>query len=198
MSKDFLNQQVLHYQFLREVFFSNWQNDGIEVLKTLSQNFSKTPFADDILSINGDKLDEARWDYNRLFVGPSKPLASTFESVHLSDKNLLMQSQTFEVREFYDLIGLKVKNQNHIPDDFIGYEYEFLYCLSLISLDFLNDKEKFDESMKIRKEFIQKHQIPWIDKFCEDIKINAKEDIWINLSDFIKSVLEKEREFFAI
>ena len=95
------------------------------------------------------------------------PLASTFESVQRSDKNLMMREYTFQVREYYEEVGLEVEKKNHFPDDFIGFEIQYLYYVSLLIVELIKNDEfdNADELTKIKKEFINSHPQKWFPKF---------------------------------
>lgn len=198
MNKEFLSKQIAIYDLLREVFFNSLKEEDIDILhqkiSPLAKEYQQTPFIQKLQSLSGDELDNARWDFNRLFIGPAKPLASTFESVHLTDKNLMMQNQTFEVRKYYNDIGIKVENQNHFPDDFIGFEYQYLYCLSILSLE----SKELDKMLLVRKDFIQNHPNKWFPLFAGDINKYAKEQIWKDLASLISLVSEEENRFLNL
>lgn len=189
------------YDLLREVFFNRWTEDSIksitEKAELLNSYFIEFPFIENLKNLNGNKLDIARWEYNRLFIGPRKPLAPPFESVYRSSKHLQMQSFTFGVREYYAQVGLEVAMKDQFPDDFIGFEFQYLFYISHLLVNLLqNGKEdEKNELLAIKKEFLNEHLGQWIDKFCKDIMKESREEIWINLAKFILEVFEKEDKY---
>ncbi|WP_041958724.1 TorD/DmsD family molecular chaperone [Sulfurospirillum arsenophilum] len=188
------------YDLLRDVFFNQWTHDSIQSMlqktKLLHATFGKSAFINKLQSLESEKLDFARWEYNRLFIGPRKPLAPPFESVYRSDKKLQMQHFAFEVREYYAQVGLEVELKNQFPDDFIGFEFQYLFYISRLIVEALSegkDDEK-KELLIIKQEFLKNHPNQWMNKFCNDILTESKEEIWKNLAELIIEVLHKEDE----
>ncbi len=197
------HQEIAYaYDLLRVVFFNHWKEDTIqeiiERVDLLNDDLKEKPFIKALKKLKGKELDEARWDYNRLFIGPKRPIASTFESVHRSEKKLMMREETFQVREFYSQVGLEVEKLNQFPDDFIGFEFQYLLYTALMVVELINDGEedKAKELMEIREEFISKHPKQWFPEFCDDILKGSKEQIWKDLAAFILNILEQEEAFF--
>lgn len=186
------------YDLLREVFFNQWNEKTLNTLlkkaDLLTGDLKVLPFIKRLHKLDKRSLDEARWDYNRLFIGPKKPLASTFESVYRSEKNIMMREQTFQVREFYKQVGLEVENINQFPDDFIGFEFQYLFYVSLLISELIKREEieKAQELETIKDEFIKAHPNMWFPEFCNDVKSESSEEIWKELADFILEVLKIE------
>lgn len=187
---------------LRVVFFNQWKEntikDVIERAELLTDELKATAFVTNLKKLKGEALDEARWDYNKLFIGPKKPLASTFESVYRSEKKLMMRETTFQVREYYAQVGLEVENLNQFPDDFIGFEFQYLFYTALMVVELINngEEDKAKELMEIRNEFITNHPKQWMSIFCDDILKSSNEQIWKDLAAFILNVLEQEEAFY--
>lgn len=196
------HQEVAYaYDLLRVVFFNPWREDTVqEVVERadlLADQFKESSFVKSLKKLKGKSLDEARWDYNRLFIGPKKPLASTFESIHRSEKKLMMRESTFQVREFYAQVGLEVEKLNQFPDDFIGFEFQYLFYTALMVVELLEngEEDKAKELMEIREEFLNNHPKKWFPQFCDDILKGSTEQIWKDLAAFILNILEKEESF---
>ncbi|PFG28135.1 TorD/DmsD family molecular chaperone [Corynebacterium renale] len=68
--------------------------------------------------------DEAH-DHLYLFTGIGRPLAVPYESPYFSYDHLVMDEDTFAVRDTYRKHGFAVPHDN-IPDDHIGYEIAFI------------------------------------------------------------------------
>lgn len=184
------------YDLLREVFFNEWKETTINSLKEkadkLPNEFKNNLFISLLSKLEKKDIDEVRWEYNRLFIGPQKPLAIPFESPYRSDKNLLMQKFTYEVREYYSMLGLEVKDLNHFPDDYIGFEFQYLYFISLL---IANTKEKdmnLYDLINLRTSFLQNHPLEWFDKFCKAIIDNSRIELWKELAFFIKELMNQE------
>jgi TorA maturation chaperone TorD len=190
------------YDLLRVVFFNQWKKETVwevkEKVKVLNDDLQTATFVKSFLALEGDNLDEARWDYNKLFIGPKKPLATPFESVYRSEKQLMMRQYAFEVREFYAQVGLKVEKQGHFPDDFIGLELQYLFYVSQLVVELIKSekKEEAKELILVRKEFLEEHTNQWFPKFCADISSQSEKQVWKDLASFILNISKIEEEFF--
>jgi len=190
------------YDLLRVVFFNQWKENSIwevqKKAKLLNQELKEMAFVKNLESLKNITLDEARWEYNRLFIGPKKPLATPFESVYRSKKQLMMRESTFEVREFYAQVGLEVQRKDQFPDDFVGFEFQYLFYVSQLVVELIktNKEEDAKEIILVRKEFLEKHPKQWFSKFCSDISNQSKIEMWKNLAQFILNILKLEEEFF--
>jgi TorA maturation chaperone TorD len=190
------------YDLLRVVFFNRWTKDTIwepkKKAEVLSSDLKDSAFVKSLEALEGETLDEARWEYNKLFIGPKMPLANPFESVHRSQKKLMMREFTFEVREFYAQVGLKVENEGRFPDDFIGFEFQYLFYVSQLVVELINSgkEEEAKELILVRKEFLVKHTNQWFPKFCDDVSNQSEEQVWKNLASFILNISKIEEEFF--
>ena len=187
------------YDLLRESFFNQFKKETIENIQSLSLNI-KDNFKDDkyiksLNTVNDSELDEFRWEYNRLFVGPKKPIAVPFESVYRSEKQLFMREETFKVREFYEEIGIEVEMKNKFPDDFIGFELQYLLYVSHIIVQLLEEGKSAKDYILLRKEFLDKHVNMWVYDFCDDISNNTKYEIWNSLSLLLRNVLDMEKKY---
>ncbi|SDM60610.1 molecular chaperone [Bacillus sp. OK048] len=124
-------------------------------------------------------------DYNRLFVGPNKLLASPFESSYRNYEGNVLQQETLNVRNFYHFVGVKVANEGQIPDDHIQFELEFI-------LHVLSD-QTIQENRQIYKMFLEKHLMQWIFKHCKKIIENSQNPITHAMAVLLKEFLQLER-----
>ena len=191
------------YDLLRVVFFNQWKENTIwevkDKAKLLNQELQSSAFVKNLEVLETSALDEARWEYNRLFIGPKKPLATPFESVYRSEKQIMMREFTFEVREFYSQVGLEVEKKDQFPDDFIGLEFQYLFYVSQLVVELIKSEkmEEAKELILVREEFLQKHPKQWFPKFCDDISSHSEKQIWKDLAEFILNILKIEEEFFV-
>jgi putative dimethyl sulfoxide reductase chaperone len=123
-------------------------------------------------------------DYNRLFVGPNKLLASPFESSYRNYEGNVLQQETLKVRNFYHFVGVKVANEGQIPDDHIQFELEFI--LHVLSDSTIPDKNQ------IYKMFLEKHLMQWVFEHCERILQNSQNPITYAMAVLLKEFLQHE------
>ncbi|QKF60660.1 TorD/DmsD family molecular chaperone [Campylobacter curvus] len=196
-----LNRSLCLEDFLRRLFLVELKSENLDGFLAASENlqeeFKKHKFIKEFAKCKEDKnlLDEIRYEFNTLFVGPRRPKAVPYESAYFEYKTMFSK-RTMQVREFYESIGLKVEGEkfDKFPDDFIGYELEALYFLSFRALEeFKNENEaRAYETLKAKGEFINSHPRQWFGEFCAACNGSAKLEIWKNFGDFLTLYLQKE------
>lgn len=136
----------------------------------------------------------AIYDFNKLFIGPAKLLAPPYESAYRNPEGLLMQQETLNVRNFYNLVGLTIDKKNIEPDDFIVIELEFIcFLLSNIAKSLTNDNlssyEYFSEKYK---EFLERFLLQWIFQHCKDIIIHCHTSLCKGMALITQGFFETE------
>ncbi|MEH7113430.1 molecular chaperone TorD family protein [Neobacillus niacini] len=134
--------------------------------------------------VNETTIQTFEYDYNRLFVGPNKLLASPYESSYRNYEGNVLQQETLNVRNFYHHVGLQVANEGQIPDDHIQFELEFI-------LHVLRD-QTIQENKQIYKMFLDKHLMQWVLKHCKKIIENSQNPITYAMAVLIKEFLQLE------
>ncbi|KLU59298.1 Tat proofreading chaperone DmsD [Peptococcaceae bacterium CEB3] len=134
---------------------------------------------------------EMCFEFNRLFVGPTPPVAPPYESVYLSPEPCVMQAQTLEVRRLYQSEGLMAAAQGEIPDDFIGTELEFAaYLLKEAGEEAAAGKERESQAhLELFNLFISEHLLRWQDPFCRDVCENTRHPFFPFLMEILLNVL---------
>jgi putative dimethyl sulfoxide reductase chaperone len=134
--------------------------------------------------VNETAIQTFKYDYNRLFVGPNKLLASPFESSYRNYEGNVLQQETLNVRNFYQYVGLQVANEGQIPDDHIQFELEFI-------LHLLSDPT-IPEHSQIYKMFLEKHLMQWVFEHCGRIVQNSQNPITYAMAVLLREFLQLE------
>lgn len=127
------------------------------------------------------------YEFNRLFVGPTAPVAPPYESVYLSPDHLIMGEQTLAVRKIYMNENLKAQGQGHEPDDFIATELEFAaYLLSRImnAQGALNDSQ-IQNYKDLYHEFWAQHPSLWLGLFAQRLRQSTHHPVFSALSEVL-------------
>lgn len=145
-----------------------------------------------------DSLTELAADYVRTFVGHGVNAFSAaypFESVHTSERRLLMQQARDEVLAIYRSAGLK-KGQWNEGEDHIALELEFMQILSQRSAEALraNNEEEAVELLNTQYGFLEDHLINWVPMLAGDILKFAKTDFYQGTAKLTKGFLETDEE----
>lgn len=134
---------------------------------------------------NHNGLDTAQFkalqgDHLKMFVGLKKVLAPMWESVYFSEKKLMFQEQTLQIREWYARFGLQAERINREPDDHIGLEMLFISHLASLALQAIeqNDEDKLNEILQAQREFLSEHLLRWGPAWAKLVKQHAATDFY--------------------
>lgn len=119
-----------------------------------------------------DDLDRVSGEYARIFVGPAALPAPAWESVYRGKKRLLMTATTLSVREFYRACGYEARQYQHVPDDHLAIELDFLAALAQDALDALEagDAEGAQDAFDAGTSFLESHLSIWVDDFASELR----------------------------
>lgn len=142
--------------------------------------------------LNEIEQQQLCFEFNRLFIGPTPPIAPPYESVYLSQDQLVMQEQTVKVRSLYQDENLMVISQGKNPDDFMATELEFAaYLLRNADKEAMQNKGlnrlKYYE---LYTEFSQEHLRKWLPKFVERVHQKANHPVFPMLMDVLLCTIE--------
>ncbi|MGG0717072.1 molecular chaperone TorD family protein [Robertmurraya massiliosenegalensis] len=136
--------------------------------------------------LTDEDLAELEFDFNRLFVGPTRLQASPYESTYRNIDRALMQVETLAVRRFYEKAGLIVSNKNVDPDDHLALELEFVCYLLENSIE----NEMYDQ---LYQAFVQEHLFQWIEKHAGLVREHTENSILIAVSYLLEGLLMEEK-----
>lgn len=188
------DERLLYYQ----LFCHYYRGDLLQLtsaqwgqLVGIIKEYQNTSLIDEVAQslqmleeVNENTIQTLEHDYNRLFVGPNKLLASPFESSYRNYEGNVLQQETLNVRNFYHYVGLQVANEGQIPDDHIQFEFEFI-------LHILSDPTTQD-NLQIYKMFLEKHLMQWVFKHCKKIIENSQNSITHAMAVLLKEFLQLE------
>jgi putative dimethyl sulfoxide reductase chaperone len=182
----FMYQLLCHYyrEELVNLSFTEWKRlvEMIITKSCLQQNEWGRKVISQFQNVTEQDLETFEYDYNRLFVGPNKLLASPYESTYLEAEGSVMQGETMKVRNFYYYEGLQVADEGTVPDDHIQFELEFML--------FLADMEEKQEVLKL---FLEKHLLNWCPKHCDMIVEHSQNSITLAFGYLLKGFLQLEK-----
>lgn len=143
-------------------------------------------------------LDLAR-DYARTFIGHGnngRSAAYPFESVHTSEKRLLMQDARDEVLAMYRENLLKKGQEWNDCEDHIALELEFMQVLCNRTAEALKkgDEDSAVELLKTQRAFVGQHLANWVPMFVSDIKYFAQTDLYIGAGEVLLGFIQEEVE----
>ena len=143
-------------------------------------------------------LDLAR-DYARTFIGHGnngRSAAYPFESVHTSEKRLLMQDARDEVLAIYRANLLKKGQEWNDCEDHIALELEFMQVMSERTAKALKEGKEDEavEMLKTQRAFVGQHLANWVPMFVSDIKYFSQTDLYIGAGELLLGFVQTEVE----
>ena len=143
-------------------------------------------------------LDLAR-DYARTFIGHGnngRSAAYPFESVHTSEKRLLMQDARDEVLAIYRATLLKKGEEWNDCEDHIALELEFMQVMSERTAKALKEGKEDEavEMLKTQRAFVGQHLANWVPMFVSDIKYFSQTDLYIGAGELLLGFVQTEVE----
>lgn len=139
-----------------------------------------------LMNIDEQAIQTFEYDYNRLFIGPTRLLASPYESSYRNYEETVMQGETLKVRNFYHHEGLQVAEEGHVPDDHLQFELEFVIHL-------LKQSNENPEKNEVLELFLDKHILAWCHKHCERIIEHSQNPITLAMGYVLKATLHFEK-----
>ncbi|PLR98833.1 TorD/DmsD family molecular chaperone [Bacillus sp. T33-2] len=195
-----LNKARLHfYQFLYLLFSGPMNETVLEQLKVngnLTQlkeiNKGGSLISDFIKYASHLDLQEAKEEFDRLFLGPGSIEAPPWESYYRTKEQILFGETMYLVREKYRRFGLQYRKENKEPDDHLAIELEFMIFLieSALGDNLVDILDLIDAQLG----FLHDHLNCWIPKFCEKICTRSESGLYrgaaLLLRDFISFDIE--------
>jgi len=128
-------------------------------------------------------------DHAALFVGPFELIAAPYGSVYIEKKRTVMGESTINVAQYYQDAGLSVDIKE--PPDHIAIELEFLHYLCSKEAAGLSDNQ-IEDARQMRERQIGFYFTalkPWVETFCEAIRVGTDNGFYINLADCLEHFL---------
>lgn len=141
-------------------------------------------------------------DYARTFIGhgfDSFSAAYPFESVHTSEKRLMMQDARDEVRAIYLSEGIQKTEDWAEGEDHIALELEFMATLCRRCAQALGegDAQRALELLRTQQNFLDDHLASWVPLMTEQMRSYSQTDFYQALSYLTEGLLESDGEFLG-
>jgi TorA maturation chaperone TorD len=203
-----LTGEMLLFRLLGQVLYTEPEWNQLQAL--FDQDvFSESPFGADQTEVRRgltllqgwgrqafehpkeETLKALRDDYLQLFIGLDWVQAPPWESVYFSERRLLFQEQTLQVRDWYLKYNLLPEHLNNEPDDHISLEMAFLSHLAKLGLDALDrqDQQAFDELLQAQRDFASRHFLRWVPMWCDLTEKDARTDFYRGLACLVRGAM---------
>jgi len=147
-------------------------------------------------------LTDLAVEYARVFLGAGLGQgegAYPYEPVYTSPDRLVMQEARDDVLKIYREEGLDRAEEFNEPEDHIAFELEFMAYLCQKTTEALKDGDKGSASgyLKKQKDFLEKHLIPWVPAFCNDVQRVARGDFYKAVAKITVGYLGMEQDLIG-
>lgn len=153
--------------------------------------------------LGGDReasLNALALDFASCFIGEgmsSFSAAYPYESVHTSEKRLLMQDARDEVLAVMRAEGVEKREDFHETEDHIATELEFMRVLAGRSARALRagDTERAVGQLRVQRNFFKDHLASWVPLLTADMRKFAHTDFYRGVASLTDGFIQSEQEF---
>ena len=143
-------------------------------------------------------LDLAR-DYVRTFIGHGvngHAAAYPYESVHTSEKRLLMQQARAEVLAIYRANNLKKEGHWRDCEDHIAVELEFMQVMCVRAAELLRagDEDGAAGNLATQRSFVSEHLANWVPMLAADMLRFSETELYRGLAELTLGFVQVEGE----
>ena len=151
------------YDTKENASYASSLNAAFEALNSFKENPNET-------------VEVARDEYTRLFYGPGELCAPPWESIYVSNTEILFTEDTLAVRNAYRVQGFLPDEYPTVADDHIAYECAFMTQLAnrMEKACSANDFEAFSTALDASLQFLNEHLLVWIPDYLK--KMNGIEN----------------------
>ena len=146
----------------------------------------------DLEKINN--IDELKFDYLSMFVGPKTLLAPPYGSIYMEEQGQIMGVSTNDTIRIYQEAGLKKAADFKEPPDHIRVELDFMFTLIQQTIELCEESNLSEAENKInlQLEFLSKHIGSWVKPFTNNIIQNSKTEFYKNLAKATEAFIRQE------
>jgi TorA maturation chaperone TorD len=135
-------------------------------------------------------------DWTRLFRGVERDgILPPYESLYRTGK--LQEKPAREIHRLFSQMGIRVPDEWHQPQDYIGVELDFMRLLCFREFEACEKQEKKSivEAVKAEKSFVEHHLGAWTSNFCKKMGGQAREDYFRGIAKLTIGLIEYDRVY---
>jgi DMSO reductase family type II enzyme chaperone len=169
----------------------NEENSLAQILRRTAMTFDAQtlgPIVDGViesLEIPESQAEQAlctlEIEYNRLFVGPGRPQAPSYESVYRDPRGLVMGPAAQDVERRYAEAGLALVPDHHDPPDHVATELGFMAYLAMRETE--AQGEEALAWLNRQRAFLRDHLTAWLPRFCQRVREVSRHPFYAALAE---------------
>lgn len=158
-----------------------------------------TTMAKSVQKFSQDVEDMLACDFARIFLASGQytgKAAVTYESIYTSEEGILMQDARDEVRAEFRRAHVMPDHLDHIPEDYLPYEFEYMALLNDRLVEALNvgDATLAAGLADNQADFLKHHILNWVFGLLDDVDRMAETAFYHALAEAIRGFLGCEAE----
>lgn len=165
--------------------------DDIHVATALDACQAYATGAQAFAADGGDAVQRASVEYTKLFVGPPRPAAAPWETMHRAEGATVgFGEPTFAMQRLLREAGLEVSNDNNQYADHIGIEllYASVLCTRIAQAE--DDTDAQQELVAQLSTYVADHPLGWIGRLITAVGESEPNGYIANLLALAKALLE--------
>lgn len=209
---EFMDGREAFYRFLSHALLYEYTADQIEQLKGMGVPDVGSPEVEEsfatirrYLAVAGaDPRTDLAVDYARVFLSAGVydgRTAEPYESAFTSEDHLVMQESRDDCVAIYRAEGVDVDPELHVPEDHLGFQFEFLAVMAGKCAAVLRDAEgeaaELARLLGVQVDFIDHHILNWLDELIEKVDEFAKLPFYPALMRIAKGYVVADRATLA-
>jgi TorA maturation chaperone TorD len=139
-------------------------------------------------------LTDLSKDWTRLFRGVERDgILPPYESLYRTGK--LQEKPAREIHRLFSQMGIRVPDEWHQPQDYIGVELDFMRLLCSREFEACEKQEQgtIAEAINAEQSFVENHLGEWVPQFCEKMVSHAREDYYRGLAHLTVGLIGYDR-----
>lgn len=134
---------------------------------------------------NGEALRALEIAYNRLFVGPGRPLAPPYESLYRDPGGLVMGPSAQAVQACYAEAGIALGPDYHDLPDHVAAELGFMAYLTVEEAE--AEDGQAGRWRERQSAFLRQHLAAWLPAFCERVRAAGQHPFYPAVADLAQA-----------
>ncbi|MGL5150218.1 MAG: TorD/DmsD family molecular chaperone [Clostridium sp.] len=205
--KEYMDYRCSMYYWLKSLYLKEPTCETLKEISTICKSYEvddsipvkEGQFIEYFAKLKENNINDLKEDidieYARLFLGPKKVIAPPYESVYRTSTKRLFGENTNEVRNIYKTMGLEINTLGIEPDDFIGFELEFMYYLSYHTVKMIEEENiaAVQRLLKNQYDFLREHLSCWIAEFTNDIINDTQVEYFKIVADFTNEFVLEDK-----
>lgn len=138
------------------------------------------------IAVARDSAEAVATEFARLFYGVGDATIPMAASCYANDLRLYCQQPFHDAKAFYARFGIARSEALGLPEDHVAIELAFMQELAHRAAP-----------VELEREFLERHLVPWIPRFCHEIADASRLESIRQLAGTLATLVEADRAWLA-